>query len=281
MLADVPGAYRAGLAVVEGGGRRLLFTASDRDGTSSVPWCEIDAYADVPLTHTVRTGDVMAGSRESLAGRFGDFMDRQLPKMMSLVTVPVVSAGQVMGGYILFYDCPQSFDPSQVSDLEDVGAQLGEGLRRVQRAVTPAGALAAMAVPAGVRAATHSVAPDTHGVARARHFASRTLAAWDVDEAVAYNALLCLSELVTNAVIHTGAGCEVQLLLDQQALTATVRDGGSNVVVDPKRVEQDPLAVHGRGLSLVDALATGWGSELDPGGMSVWFVLELNVSARG
>lgn len=41
-LADVPGAYRAGLALAEGGGRRLLFTASDRDGGSSVPWCEID-----------------------------------------------------------------------------------------------------------------------------------------------------------------------------------------------------------------------------------------------
>jgi len=36
----------------------------------------------------------------------------------------------------------------------------------------------------------------------------------------------------------------------------------------------DPLAVHGRGLQLVDAFSTRWGSELDAVGMTVWFVLE-------
>jgi hypothetical protein len=34
------------------------------------------------------------------------------------------------------------------------------------------------------------------------------------------------------------------------------------------------LAVHGRGLQLVDAFSTRWGSELDAVGMTVWFVLE-------
>src|SRR6476659_5254332 len=66
-LAAVPGVHRAGLALVEGGGRRLLFAASDRDNVSSVQWCEVDAYEDVPLNHTVRTGEAVVGSLAELA----------------------------------------------------------------------------------------------------------------------------------------------------------------------------------------------------------------------
>ena len=63
-------------------------------------------------------------------------------------------------------------------------------------------------------------------------------------------------------------------MLDRGVLTTTVRDGGSSVVVDLSSITVDPLAVHGRGLQLVDALSTRWGSELDAVGMTVWFVLE-------
>jgi anti-sigma regulatory factor (Ser/Thr protein kinase) len=274
-LADVPGAYRAGLALAEGGGRRLLFTASDRDGGSSVPWCEIDAYENVPLTHTVRTGEAVLGSLDELARRYLLFTDRQPPKARALATVPIVAAGHVLGGFALFFDASQPFDQPQLMDLENLGARLGAELRRIQRATTRASmSLEAEPVPEGAHAATYSVAGDPRAVAHARHFASRTLTAWDVDEATIDNALLCLSELVTNAVIHTDAGCELRLVLDEGVLTTTVRDAGSNVVIDPTHVSQDPLAVHGRGLQLVDAFSSRWGSQLDAGGMAVWFVLE-------
>jgi anti-sigma regulatory factor (Ser/Thr protein kinase) len=274
-LADVPGAYRAGLALAEGGGRRLLFTASDRDGRRSVPWCEIDAYENVPLTHTVRTGEPVLGSLDELARRYRAFTDRQLPTTRALATVPIFAAGQVLGGYALFFDTPQRFDPSQVTELEDVGAQLGAELRRIQRATTRATiSLQTEPVPAGAQAATYSVAAEARAVAAARQFAFRTLTGWGVDHTTVNNAILCLSELVTNAVIHTDAGCEVRLMLDHGVLTATVRDGGSSVVVDPSLVREDPLAVHGRGLQLVDAFSSRWGSQLDAGGMAVWFVLE-------
>ena len=61
-------------------------------------------------------------------------------------------------------------------------------------------------------------------------------------------------------------------MLDAGVLTTTVRDGGSAVVAST--LLADPLDVHGRGLQLVDALATRWGSELDAVGTTVWFVLE-------
>src|SRR4051812_19025319 len=61
-LGHLPGVHRAGLALAEGGGRRLLFTASDRNNEDSVEWWEVDAYEDVPLNQTVRTGEAVVGS---------------------------------------------------------------------------------------------------------------------------------------------------------------------------------------------------------------------------
>jgi anti-sigma regulatory factor (Ser/Thr protein kinase) len=126
----------------------------------------------------------------------------------------------------------------------------------------------------GALAATYSVAADPRAVARARQFARGTLAGWGIEGDTADRAILCLSELVTNAMIHTDAGCELRVVLVRGILTTTVRDGGSSVVVDLSGISVDPLAVHGRGLQLVDALSTRWGSELDAVGMTVWFVLE-------
>ena len=60
-FGQVPGVHRAGLALAEGGGRRLLFCASDRDNDRAVDWCEIDAYDHVPLNHSVRTGEPVVG----------------------------------------------------------------------------------------------------------------------------------------------------------------------------------------------------------------------------
>jgi anti-sigma regulatory factor (Ser/Thr protein kinase) len=274
-LVDVPGVHRAGLALAEGGGRRLLFTASDRDDGQRVTWCEIDAYEDVPLTHAVRTGEAVVGSLDDLAPRYRAFADRQVPQTQALAFLPIVAAGHVQGAYALFFDAPQPFDEPQLTELEELGARLGDHLRRVQRATSHTSrSLEAEPVPPGARAATYSVAADPRAVAHARHFAHRTLTDWGVDEGTVNNAILCLSELITNAVLHTEAGCEVRVVLDHAVLTTTVRDGGSTVVVDPGNVAVDPLAVHGRGLQLVDAFSTRWGSQLDAVGMTVWFMLE-------
>jgi anti-sigma regulatory factor (Ser/Thr protein kinase) len=274
-LGYVPGVRRAGLALAEGGGRRLLFCASDRDNGRRVDWCEIDAYEHVPLNHSVRTGEAVVGSMDDLASRYPAFTDRQPSKIRALASLPIFAAGHIQGGYVLFYDTPQPFDRPQLIELEDLGANLGADLRRVQRTTTHASrSLQDEPVPHGALAATYSVAADPRAVAAARHFMRGTLTSWVIDGITVDNAILCLSELVTNAMIHTDAGCELRLVLDRGVLTTTVRDGGSSVVVDLTSVTVDPLAVHGRGLQLVDALSTRWGSELDAVGMTVWFVLE-------
>jgi anti-sigma regulatory factor (Ser/Thr protein kinase) len=189
--------------------------------------------------------------------------------------MPIFAAGHIQGGYVLFYDTPQPFDRPQLTGLETLAARLGAELRRTQRTTTHASrSLEDEPVPNGALAATYPVAPHPRAVAAARRFVLGTLNAWGLDADTVDTAILCLSELVTNAMIHTDAGCEVRVVLDRGVLTTTVRDGGSSVVVDLSTVTVDPLAVHGRGLQLVDALSRRWGSELDAVGTTVWFVLE-------
>jgi anti-sigma regulatory factor (Ser/Thr protein kinase) len=274
-LGLVPGVGRSGLALAEGGGRRLLFCASDRDNSRRVDWCEIDAYDHVPLNDSVRTGEAVVGSIEHLAGRYPAFTDRQPSRVRAVGALPIVAAGQIQGGYVLFYDTAQRFDRPQMARLEDLGERIGGELRRAQRATTHVSrSLEDEQVPNGALAASYSVAADPRAVGTARRFVLGTLAAWGVDGDTVDKAILCLSELVTNAMIHTDAGCELRVVLDRGVLTTTVRDAGSSVVVDLSSVTVDPLAVHGRGLQLVDAFSTRWGSELDAIGMTVWFVLE-------
>ena len=274
-LSGAPGVHRAGLALAEGGGRRLLFCASDRENDRRVDWCKIDAYDQVPLNHSVRTGEPVVGSLHELADDYPAFTSRQTSTVRALASLPIVAGGHIQGGYVLFYDTPQRFDRAQLRELGDLGATLGAHLRRVQRTTShPRRSLKDEPVPRGALAATYSVAADPRAVASARHFVLATLAAWGIDADTFDAAILCLSELVTNAMIHTDAGCELRIVLDRGVLTTTVRDGGSSVVVDLSSITVDPLAVHGRGLQLVDALSTRWGSELEADGMTVWFVLE-------
>jgi anti-sigma regulatory factor (Ser/Thr protein kinase) len=274
-FGQVAGVRRAGLALAEGGGRRLLFCASDRDNDRRVDWCEIDAYDHVPLNHSVRTGEAVVGSLDDLAARYPAFTDRQTSKIRALASFPLFAAGHIQGGYVLFYDAPQPFDRSQLTGLEDLGARLGADLRRLQRTTTHTSrALSDEPVPHGALAATHSVVADPRAVGPARQFVLSALTAWGVDADTADALTLCVSELVTNAVIHTDGGCELRVVLDRGVLTTTVRDGGSRVVVDLSTDTVDPLAVHGRGLQLVDVLSSRWGSELDAIGTTVWFELE-------
>ena len=86
-----------------------------------------------------------------------------------------------------------------------------------------------------------------------------------------YDATLCLSELVTNAVQHPGAGGELELTLalDEERLRVEVADSGMGFNPGPP-TEGDE---RGWGLFIVDNLADGWGVE--PGECTVvWFEIE-------
>lgn len=91
------------------------------------------------------------------------------------------------------------------------------------------------------------------------------------------DAKLVASELVTNAVIHSG--CDRGDLLDVRAslrgghLVIAVTDPGLNGETAQLRVEDDP-ARGGFGLRVVQELADRWGAER-PNGQRVWAELAL------
>lgn len=111
----------------------------------------------------------------------------------------------------------------------------------------------------------------------ARRFVRTTLAAWDVAEDDLDAAELCVSELVTNAVIHTGTEAELTVQVDTEFVTVLVRDGGGTGAVRPVAHDQDPMTVSGRGLTLVDAISSAWAAEHGADGTTVWFEIERSA----
>jgi serine phosphatase RsbU (regulator of sigma subunit)/anti-sigma regulatory factor (Ser/Thr protein kinase) len=134
--------------------------------------------------------------------------------------------------------------------------------------------LAVGITPEGTRRARATLPSDTKAPGLARRFLDETLAAWAVNEDVVMTAQLCVSELVTNAVIHTGTRPEMTVELDDECLTVLVLDhGGEGGVAVTEEV--DPIRVSGRGLTLVDAVASAWGVQQTPDQTTVWFELEV------
>lgn len=114
-------------------------------------------------------------------------------------------------------------------------------------------------------------------IAYARRFVARRLAA----SPELTTATLLTSELATNAITHSASGratgkFEVCVRLAPGWARVEVRDLG-NVDEAPEPQQRDPYdtAEHGRGLDLVEALSSKWGTELRGDGMGrkVWFEL--------
>lgn len=276
-LARLAGVHRVGLAVVEGGGRRLRFTASDRARGAVARWCLVDAYDDVPLNRAVRGGAVVVGTLGQLRSTFADFVDAQGgTPTLSVAAVPITVPAQVLGGFVLFYDEPPDTSVAFVEGLLAHGASLGQELRTAQRQrVRELDDWVDDTAP-GTRTAHSDLPLDPPAVGEARSFVRRTLKRWGVGEDCAETAVLCVSELVTNAVVHGSGRCSVRVSEEAGVVTVAVRDAGTPVVAPTggSTGGVDPLAVHGRGLRLVDALASRWGSDLGASGLTVWFVLD-------
>ena len=121
--------------------------------------------------------------------------------------------------------------------------------------------------------ARRSFAAEPRSVAEARRFARAQLASWDAPELVD-SAALVVSELVTNAVVHTGTTTTVELRLDAHALRVDVEDQhpGRGLPTGVHRPAED--AEGGRGLMITSALASSWGVEYNPRSKRVWVVCD-------
>ncbi|AKZ56368.1 putative regulatory protein [Streptomyces ambofaciens ATCC 23877] len=125
------------------------------------------------------------------------------------------------------------------------------------------------------------VRPDPSEVGRARRWARSRLAGAGIqaDEPLAETLVLLVSELVTNAVVHTGRSAVLRLLLPgavtEETKEATVRlevDDASDRAPVPRCLDGE--ATGGRGLALVDGLADRWGWSREGAGKRIWCELD-------
>lgn len=117
--------------------------------------------------------------------------------------------------------------------------------------------------------------PNGRSVAAARSFVRAALTEWDAAELVD-DAVLLVSELVTNAIVHAGTATEVHCLRYEDGVRIEVRDRhparelpemASGVTAEDNE--------GGRGLLLPAALASAWGVEYTQTSKQVWFQLDL------
>ena len=92
------------------------------------------------------------------------------------------------------------------------------------------------------------------------------------------DALLLISELVTNSIVHAGhAGCDaIRVRAGNHGSTTRVEvcDRARGRSVPEVQRDTPPTAEGGRGLMLVDALSDRWGMDTCDRGTCVWFELE-------
>ena len=89
------------------------------------------------------------------------------------------------------------------------------------------------------------------------------------------DAVLVVSELVTNAIVHAGAGCTIDARHGDGRLRVEVRDRSPRAPVI--RLSR-PWEVGGRGLHVVAAVAEAWGWEPTVDGKCVWAVVPAAVA---
>ncbi|MGA6158198.1 SpoIIE family protein phosphatase [Stenotrophomonas sp. NPDC087984] len=127
----------------------------------------------------------------------------------------------------------------------------------------------------------------------ARRFVRAALADWAalevpaadrVTDRVADEAILLVSELVTNAVVHAGTAVEVSCALDVSdregeppSLVVEVTDHHPTRVVrgDPPDPDERPEYAGGHGLRLVAEIAESWGTTYRRATKSVWFQMAV------
>lgn len=97
----------------------------------------------------------------------------------------------------------------------------------------------------------------------------RGLASDNVDPDLVDDVVLVANELVTNAVLHTEGAVEVAAWhFPDGAWRVEVADESS--VIPVSRPQAPFRQTHGRGLRIVQALASSWGVVSTPGGKRCW-----------
>ncbi|WP_343245867.1 ATP-binding protein [Streptomyces sp. SID5785] len=119
------------------------------------------------------------------------------------------------------------------------------------------------------------MAPHPGSAAQARHMTRTHLSGWGACEDTCDAAALVVSELVTNAIVHTASRrirCELHEVSDDAGdrVRIAVRDEGRMPGVAAPAGRVAPEEEHGRGLLLVAAVSSAWGAQETGPGLLVW-----------
>lgn len=119
---------------------------------------------------------------------------------------------------------------------------------------------------------SHTFSMTSLSVPLARQFVARTIAG--LPEEVRETAVLLVSELATNSLVHAMSDFEVAVIYPAPSgnLRVEVSDGDRT---RPAPQNPPPTATHGRGLQIVEVLAGLWGVEGVGDGKTVWFELAV------
>jgi anti-sigma regulatory factor (Ser/Thr protein kinase) len=120
---------------------------------------------------------------------------------------------------------------------------------------------------------------DLHGVGHARRFLEGVLRGWDLLSALDDLEIL-VSEVVTNALIHAHSEVDLRLRAYPDRIRVEVRDSDPYPPVPTALLDDEARNVEaesGRGLLIVEALASAWGSSPAGRGKTTWF--EIGVPA--
>ena len=118
----------------------------------------------------------------------------------------------------------------------------------------------------------HLAASDPAAVRVARRATSRAVQEWAARPGMVDDVCLVVSELVTNALLHGRSDAVLRVVQSHGAIRVEVQDDDTRL---PLPSAPDPQALGGRGLALVAALSTMWGTERTAVGKTVWAEFDL------
>lgn len=125
---------------------------------------------------------------------------------------------------------------------------------------------------------------DTQAPAQARDHVREALWSWKVPEDAVETAVLLVSELTTNAVKHTQSPrIELELLRRQGEVEMAVQDNGPRPAKTLRTIltqAGDTWDENGRGLSIVQRLASRWGAAEAGTGLRVWAAIDTKDDIR-
>ena len=87
-------------------------------------------------------------------------------------------------------------------------------------------------------------------------------------EDICDTAALVITELVTNALVHTDGQVRLDLTLINHRLRVSVADNSPRTPIKPTSIGWE--ATGGRGILLVEAMSAAWGTVPVSGGKQVW-----------